>query len=100
MSDSSVDPRQHLAELKARLVAGDPSVTAAAWQKVATAAEFAEVQAAAATVRAEAEAEAQRQAEEDRFRTELTVAARSLRTVQSTFAAAVDALRALKDEVE
>jgi hypothetical protein len=92
--------RQELADLEAKILDGDTTVTAAALQKARAAVEFAELQHAADDRRAATQAAADRQATEQDHRTQVADQAAKLTTVQAAYTAAVDALRSLNHAVD
>jgi hypothetical protein len=99
MSTDTTDPRQQLAELEQRVIDGDSTVTPSAIQKARAAAEFADLLDEAAQRRANDQAVTARQAIEDAFRAELTTQAARLPSIQTAYANAVTALRALSEGI-
>lgn len=100
MTATDTDPRQELAALEARILAGDETVTAAALQKARAAVDLAELQDSAAQRRAAEQAAAERAETEAKYRAELDAQLAQLAEIQAAYAAAVESLRTLNRHVD
>jgi hypothetical protein len=99
VTTTTTDPHQHLADLQARIAAGDTKITAAQLADARAAAELAELQTVSAERRAADQAAAEREELQQQFRADLDTQLAHIDDVRTAYSEAVTALASLNDSI-